>query len=68
MTIPDIHKMHELMIAMAKIVEDTPTSQFPQILTYKANIHSVKYKITVEVVQPEFYIDHQGNRWARVKE
>jgi hypothetical protein len=68
MTAPDIHKMHELIMALTKLVEDTPPSQFPQVLNYKPAIHSTKYRITVEIVQPDFYVDHNGNKWARVKE
>lgn len=40
--------------------------QFPASMIFQESVEFPKYKVTVEVIQIDEYVDKNGNKWKRV--
>jgi len=59
-----IKKMSHLKKEIKKIIEDEKTT-YPQEIFYHEGFEHTKYKITIEVIAQDYFIDSKGVKWIR---
>lgn len=63
-----LNKTVELKRIIAQIInEDTP-EKFPQVITFNRGIEYPKFKITVEEIDEDFFVDSKGVKWVKAKD
>lgn len=58
----------ELKRAIGKIINDTPESELPKEITFSRGIEYSKYKITIEAIQEDTFVDAKGVVWKKIKQ
>lgn len=48
-------------------MKDTTSKTFPQEIIFNRGIEYPQYKITIEEVEEDFFVDSKGTKWMRVK-
>jgi hypothetical protein len=64
----EIKKISELKRSVGRLIHETPDRELPQILIYKEGLEFSKYKITIEVVQEDYFVDGKGQKWKKVND
>lgn len=60
-----INKMPALKRAVDQIIKTFPVSKFPQTLFYKEGFEHTKYRINIDIVEENSFIDANGRKWIR---
>lgn len=60
-----ICKKVELKQQMAKIFNEDSETKFPASFTFSRGIEFPKYKITIEEIDEDFFIDSKGTKWIK---
>lgn len=63
-----VNKTVELKRIMAQLINDEEGKQFPKVITFSRGIEYPKFKITIEEIDEDFFIDSKGVRWVKVKD
>ena len=63
-----ITKIAELKKRLGQIIKEIPDVNLPTILEFHEGMEFPKYRITIEALEEDFYIDAKGKKWKRVKE
>lgn len=58
----------ELKRAIGKIINDTPEKELPKEITFNRGIEYSKYRITIQAIEEDFFVDSKGIRWKKMKE
>lgn len=58
----------ELKKVMGKIINDTPEKDLPKEIIFNRGIEYCKYKITIETMEEDFFIDSKGHKWQKLKQ
>lgn len=61
------NKISELKAALTEAIKATPNKKFPFQMVYQAGLTENTYRITIEVVEQESFIDSYGTKWIRDK-
>lgn len=61
-------KTVELKKFIAKLINDEKNGKFPKIITFSRGIEYSKFKITIEEIEEDFFIDSKGIKWIKAKE
>lgn len=61
-------KTIDLRNVIAKIINDDTSENFPKVITFSRGIEFPKYKITIEEIEEDFFVDSKGVKWAKVKD
>ena len=62
-----ITKIAELKRRIGQIIKEIPDNKLPTILEFHEGMEFPKYKITVEALEEDFFVDAKGAKWKRVK-
>ena len=60
-----ITKLINLKAWLSNQIKSTPIDKFPITVNYNEAIEEPEYTITIEVKQPDFYVDAKGTKWVR---
>lgn len=63
-----ISNLLELKKEIGAIITNPESSEFPLEILYSRGIEHKQFKITIEESEHDFFIDSNGNKWARVKD
>lgn len=63
-----VNKLSERKKTIGQLINDTSSKDFPKSITFNRGIEYPKYKITIEEIEDDFFIDAKGNKWIRSKE
>lgn len=58
----------ELKRVIGKIISDTPDNELPKEITFNRGIDYSKYKITIEAIEEDFFVDSKGVKWKKMKQ
>jgi hypothetical protein len=61
-----ISKTIELKTLLAQLLKDR-SATFPKVITFTRGINFPKYKITIEEIEEDFFIDSKGVKWIKAK-
>lgn len=61
-------KTIELKKVIAQLIKDEKSGKFPQVITFSRGLEYPKFKITIEEINEDFFIDSKGNKWVKAKE
>lgn len=62
-----VSNLSELRKVIIHIMKDTTSKTFPQEIIFNRGIEYPQYKITIEEVEEDFFVDSKGTKWMRVK-
>jgi len=63
-----INRISELKKQITEVIRATPLNQLPKVFIFQENWPDPQYKITIEAVTSDIYIDENGQKWVKVKE
>ena len=63
-----VNTVAELKKAIGHIINGADNTEFPKEITFNRGIEFDKFKITIEVLEEDFFIDSKGKKWVKVKE
>lgn len=63
-----ITKTIDLRKIVAQIINDDKNGKFPQVITFSRGIEFPKYKITIEEIDEDFFVDSKGVKWIKAKD
>ena len=63
-----ITKIAELKRRIGQIIKEIPDNQLLTILEFHEGMEFPKYKITVEALEEDFFVDAKGTKWKRVRD
>lgn len=63
-----VTKLLELKSSIAKLINNSSASDFPKTIIFSRGIDFPQFKITIEVVEEDFFIDQKGVKWVRVND
>lgn len=63
-----ISKLADLKRLIGHIINDVSEREFPQYITFNRGIEFPKYRITIEELEEDFFIDTKGSKWVKVKD
>lgn len=61
-------KTQDLKKVIAQLVKEEKTGKFPQVITFSRGLEYPKFKITIEEINEDFFIDSKGIKWVKAKE
>lgn len=61
-------KLAEVKRELGNILNDSKKTKFPSEITFSRGIEYPKFKITIEEIEEDFFVDSKGQRWAKVKD
>lgn len=61
-------KLSELKKTIGQIINEANSKEFPRELSYSRGIEYPKFKITIEEIEEDFFIDSKGVKWIKSKE
>ena len=61
-----ITKISELKRVISDVIKGKMDDILPVVLTYHEGMEFSKYKITIEAMEEEFFVDAKGKKWQRV--
>jgi hypothetical protein len=62
--LPDLKRLISGLVSRS----DEPLSEGPISFIYQYSKEDSRYKITVELLEEDFYIDSKGRKWIRAKD
>jgi hypothetical protein len=63
-----VSKTVELKRIIAQIINEDKSEKFPQSITFSRGIEYPKYKITIEEIDEDFFVDSKGIKWIKSKD
>ena len=63
-----VNKLSDLKRMIGHIINDTTDQKFPRVIHFNRGIEYRKYKVTIEELDEDFFIDSKGSKWVKVKE
>jgi len=63
-----VSRIAELKKVIVKILHEVDDRTFPKTLIYNRSIESPKYRITIDEIEEDFFIDSKGIKWVKFKE
>lgn len=64
-----LSKTVELKRVIAQIINDDDKSgKFPKVITFSRGIEYPKFKITIEEIDEDFFVDSKGVKWVKAKD
>lgn len=61
-----ITKMSDLKRAVGQVINEINVDQLPIVLSFHEGMEFSKYKITIQAIEEEFFVDTKGTKWKRV--
>lgn len=61
-------KISQLKKQLNQCVNGSQDQELPILFFFLQEIGKPKYKITVEIIQEDHFVDSRGGKWMRVKE
>jgi hypothetical protein len=58
----------DLKKAIGHIINNSDNTGFPQEITFNRGLEHDKFKITIDQLEEDFFIDSKGKKWIKVKE
>ncbi len=63
-----VNKLSDLKRMIGHIINDTNEHEFPRVIHFNRGIEYKKFKVTIEEIDEDFFIDSKGSRWVKVKD
>jgi len=63
-----INQISVLKREITEVIRATPLEQLPKEFIFQENWTDPQYKITIEAMTSDIYIDSTGQKWVKVKE
>jgi len=63
-----VGKLLELKKIIGQILNDVNEHEFPKVITFNRGIEHPKYRITIEEIDEDFFVDAKGSKWMKVKD
>jgi hypothetical protein len=63
-----VNTIAELKKAIGKIINENSDKDLPKEIIFNRGIEYSNYKITVEAIEEDFFIDSKGHKWKKLKE
>lgn len=63
-----VNTIAELKKAIGKIINESSDKDLPKEIIFNRGIEYSNYKITVEAIEEDFFIDSKGCKWKKLKE
>lgn len=60
-----VSKLAELKRTIAQVINDPNARDFPKVITFSRGIEFTKYKVTIEEIEEDFFVDSKGIRWVK---
>lgn len=61
-----VSKLSELKKSIGQIINDnSPNRDFPKVITFNRGIEFTKYKITIDEIEEDFFVDSKGTKWVK---
>lgn len=65
--IMNVGNLAELRRKIGNILKENTQEKFPIKITFSRGIEYPKYKITIEEIEEDFFIDSKGVKWRKEK-
>lgn len=62
-----VSKLAELKRSLGNIINNSSPSDFPKEIIFNRGIEFTKFKITIEEIEEDFFVDSKGIKWVKVK-
>lgn len=62
-----VNKLSDLKRMIGRIINDTNENDFPQVIHFNRGIEYRKFKVTIDEIDDDFFIDSKGSKWVKVK-
>jgi hypothetical protein len=63
-----VTKLLDLKRVIGQIVSEEGGIKFPQVIMFNRGIEYTQYRITIEEIDEDFFIDSKGEKWMKIKE
>lgn len=63
-----VNTIAELKKAIGKIINESSDKDLPKEIIFNRGIEYSNYKITVEAIEEDFFIDSKGFKWKKLKQ
>lgn len=63
-----VTKAIDLKSVISKLVKEDKSETFPQVITFTRGLEHPKFKITIEEIDEDFFVDSKGVKWVKAKE
>ncbi len=61
-----ITKMSHLKRAVAQVINEIDVDELPIVLSFHEGMEFSKYKITIQAIEEDSFVDANGKKWKRV--
>jgi hypothetical protein len=58
-------RISDIKREITQLLKATPDDKFPETMTYQEDGNIDQYKITIELVDKDHFIDSKGRKWYR---
>lgn len=62
-----VTKLQDLKKEISHIMAESENTEFPLEIVYNRGVEHKQFKITIEEIEEDFFIDPKGRRWEMVK-
>jgi hypothetical protein len=61
----EFDKISKLKSRITELIRSVPNKEFPFVLTFNEMITHPRYRITIEVIEEDSFIDSEGRKWVK---
>ena len=63
----NVLKLVELKKVIGQLISEESGGNFPKTVTFNRGIEYPKYKVTIEEIDEDYFVDSKGQKWAKVR-
>lgn len=63
-----VNNVADLKRMISHMISVTNVQDFPRVIHYNRGIEYSKFKVTIEEIDEDFFIDSKGSKWVKVKD
>ena len=63
-----VTKLLDLKKVIGELIQAESNKNFPKTIIFNRGIEFQKYKLTIEQIEDDYFIDSKGQKWAKVKD
>ena len=63
-----VSKLSDLKRMIGHIINEVNDRDFPKVIHFNRGIEFPKYKVTIEEIDEDFFVDSKGSKWVKVKD
>jgi len=64
----NISKLIDLKKVIGRLMTSKNSEELPVVITYNRGLEFTKYRITIEEIEEDFFVDSRGTKWMKMKD